>query len=136
MTTFTDQPSTPRANLLFANPEFPSPGNTFTTVRIGGKWLAPKVGITLHFFGVDDDGGPGEEFGKGELIGRFEGNVDAIPGTFLTLNHDPEARVLPGLVSVLSYVYGADVVTEALTGDVPIVTLLIKVEELSSEKLG
>lgn len=129
---FSDQLHTPQ--LLFENPTLPTSGNTFTTVRIGDKWLSQNVAIgdALYFFRVLDGGGPGEEFGKGVLIGRFEGNIDAIPPTLLALNHDSMARTLPSLVGVLSEVYGAERVANALTGDMPVVTLFIRVEELAS----
>lgn len=116
--------------LLFQNPAFPSPGNSFTTVRIGDKWLKPAIGSPLELRNVDEKG---EDFpvGRATLLGRFEGSLDSIPSSLLAIEHDPKCRTHLGLVNVLTEVYGADAVSFALAGDREFVTLLVKVEDLA-----
>lgn len=121
----------PTNSLLFATPTFPSPGNSFTTVRIGDKWLKPTIGTRLGLYRADEEGA-GTLFGIGILEGRFEGALEFIPNYFLGLNHDPKCRQLVGLVEGLADAYGMTTVADALdgNGNLTIVTLLIKVESL------
>ncbi len=90
------------------------------TVRDGDKWLSVKAGTPLKCYNADEattkaladavkTGMPPEAQVEALAVvlgtESFE-NLAAIPDFLMTLNHDPHARSVPGLIHALDLAYG------------------------------
>ncbi len=85
--------------------EFPHPGEVFVTVRRGGKWgrYGGRVGIGSEMVAIDP--ATDEVLGRVELLARQECQLQQVHPRWMTLEHDPAARSLSGLLETLRQHY-------------------------------
>ena len=92
---------------------FTAPGNVATTVRLSERYKHMPVGQEFELWecAQGHPGGcpePGCQYhGRGVLVGRWEGPLKNIPPSLLSIEHEPEARELEGLLASLRRGYGA-----------------------------